>query len=89
MLGKGQAALEIQAPSPAETKGEWAFPRSAVTLGDQLSLRALCHPLLTAALVTVNKGHMLICGQCVTSTAALRYLVTINQVTAMTYMSKA
>ncbi|XP_041322134.1 uncharacterized protein LOC121352870 [Pyrgilauda ruficollis] len=89
MLGKGQAALEIQAPSPAKRKGEGAFPSSTVTLGDELSLRALCQPLLRSALVTVNKGHMLIGGQCVTSTAVLGYLATINQVTAMTYMSAA
>lgn len=79
MLGKGQAALEFQAPSPAKRKGERAFPRSTVTLEDELSLRALCQALLRPALVTVNKGHMPIWGQCVTSTAVFGYLVTINQ----------
>lgn len=72
-----------------QQKGEEDFPRSTVTLGDELPSTALRQPLLRATLVTVNKGHMLIWGQCVTSTAVLGYLVTINQVTAMTYMSTA
>lgn len=86
-VGKRPGTTGDPAPAPAKRKGEGTFPRSTVTLGAELSLRALCQPLLRSALATVNKGHTPIWGQCVTSTAVFGCLATINRVTAVTYMS--
>jgi len=41
VLGKSQAALETEVPSPAKRKGVPALPSSSVTLGDEQPAREL------------------------------------------------